>query len=497
MKRHFDGYAGFMLGTVMIFSLAGCGQSPERKEAVQPPPAAHSTGPVLNAGDVSIDMNKPDQARRLMLDGWCPVSDGAEGNRYVWATAQRTSVRLYAGQPELGGVFSFLTYPFQPKGSPAQTVQVYANGKVVEKLTLIPKETLYRVSVPASMLRKGDNRFEFEFDHVLSPSQLGLGTDERRLAALFKKIDFTPGTPDTSATPPKPGDLNIDMNQESQARGLLLDGWSGFMEGPPGGRYVWAIGRKSTFQFLVERVEKGGLLSFTAYPFRAAGLPPQTVTVAVNGQPAGEQTLAEGDRSYSIRIPADLLKPGLNRFEFSYAYSQAPAKTGKGTDQRQLAVMFRKIGFLPERDLREGDNYIDMNRATDAKVMLLEGWSENIEGPSGGRYLWAIGKRSKFRFFLEDPTRGGSLTFLGIPFSVKGMPRQTVDVYVNGRLLGKIVMGAQENIYSLKIPAYALLKGENRFEFAYAYSISPKNLGVGKDDRLLSVMIKRIYFVAD
>lgn len=485
------------LWLLLLLLLPGCGGQPDQEKGKKTPPPPAAPVSDLQAGDEFIDMNAEAQARQLLLAGWSSTFDGQPGEQYLWAVAKKSGFRLFVTEPELGGTLSLLAFPFPVKNGPGQGMAVSVNGKPVGKVTMEPREKEYIFAVPPAALKKGENQFELTFDYCESPRKLGTGEDSRTLAALFKKISFAAHEPVVTKASPQPGDLSLDMNLEAKARVLLLEGWSDTMEGAAGDRYIWGLGKRSAFQLYVETVGRGGVLNFRACPFQAPGLPKQTIAVSVNAKPAGSVTLEGLERNYTLKIPGAAIQKGVNRFQFSYAYSESPQKLDRGADSRSLAVLFKRISFVPERDLQPGDNYIDFNREADARVMLQEGWSEMIEGEANSRYLWTTGKRAAFRLFVENPGAGGSLAFMAFPFPAKGLPRQSVDTYVNSRLLGKIVLDPAEKMYSLKVPPESLKQGVNRFEFTFAYTVIPSKLGMGSDERALAVLFKRIYFVAD
>lgn len=334
------------------------------------------------------------------------------------------------------------------------------------------------------------------------------------LAACGSKPE-PPAVPDRPVKPVKvenvsvlrPGDMVMDPNQEDHARLLLLDGWNTKMDGTAGKKYLWGVGKHSSFRFYVEKPEMGGTLAFIAYPFRPKTLPPQAIDVSVNGQPAGKIELEMRERSYSLKIPATALVKGENKFEFFYAYSACPFELGLGPDKRFLAALFKKISFVPDvpvtttsapqnlKPLKPGDVELDPNSAGNPRRMLLEGWSDKMEGPAGKKYVWAIGRRSGFRFFVDKPDLGGTILFVTYPYLGKGLSGQAVELFANGRSAGRVSLEKKEKRYSIKVPAALLKAGENRFEFAFAYSTSPLEQGVSKDKRSLSALFKKIAIV--
>jgi hypothetical protein len=83
-------------------------------------------------------------------------------------------------------------------------------------------------------------------------------------------------------------------------------------------------------------------LSFEASPHEATL--PQRVSVALNGRRLAEIEIANGWRTYSVNIPADLVAP-VNEIELRYAKSVVPIEISASRDHRSLALRFRSFCF--------------------------------------------------------------------------------------------------------------------------------------------------------
>jgi hypothetical protein len=113
---------------------------------------------------------------------------------------------------------------------------------------------------------------------------------------------------------------------------------------------VWSEGKASALWVYFPRVEDF-TMELRLQPFNFPGSPPQGLTIVINGQPAGEITLAtQAWHSYTMRLPATILRPGINTLRFRYRYAVSPASVIPGAqDPRKLAVAFDFVRFRPER----------------------------------------------------------------------------------------------------------------------------------------------------
>ena len=159
----------------------------------------------------------------------------------------------------------------------------------------------------------------------------------------------------------------------------------------------------------------------------------------------------------------------------------------------QSALVYK---FRPDPSPLLQRDSLDFNRDDESRLLLSEGWCPTPDGPPGNRFLWAMGKTSTFSLFLKNPKSGGALNFVAFPLLGGKSPTQTIEVYVNDHLAGKVVMVPREQRYSVDLKGQLLQDGRNRFRFEYAFSARPVDLGTGPDVRKLSVLFKQIYFLA-
>ena len=67
--------------------------------------------------------------------------------------------------------------------------------------------------------------------------------------------------------------------------------------------------------------------------------------IILNGSKVSEIELANTDDfyEYTVELKPEFIKEGVNILEFKYGYSFTPFELGISSDNRRLAVMFKKI----------------------------------------------------------------------------------------------------------------------------------------------------------
>ncbi len=121
--------------------------------------------------------------------------------------------------------------------------------------------------------------------------------------------------------PPVPNPLRVEFGDWTGApyRG---EGWTGD-ENFEGAGVNWAIAPTAEI-FVPYRGTGDRALKMHLKPFNYPGAPPQTVSLWVNGQPAGEFPLSPDWQVLETTLPAALFSPGLNRIRLNFDHTAVP-----------------------------------------------------------------------------------------------------------------------------------------------------------------------------
>jgi len=121
----------------------------------------------------------------------------------------------------------------------------------------------------------------------------------------------------------------------------LSSGWSVRANDSDGGEdFMWGIGEGSTVDFQVIK-PRDLKLSFRCRAIRRAGMPPQEVTLGVNGVEIETLTLSPGIVEYESVLPASALQEGRNTLELGYAIHREVGENSR----IPLAVAWYDLGW--------------------------------------------------------------------------------------------------------------------------------------------------------
>jgi len=133
--------------------------------------------------DYVLDFGAPNR-EFVLLTGWS--GDERWGATTVqWSSDRESSIYLYLNE-RADRVLEMRVLPLAYEGSPRQTVAVYVNGALHERLTLERGWTQYELKLPANLFRTGLNEVTFKYGYAVSPALVIPGNaDTRTLAVMF------------------------------------------------------------------------------------------------------------------------------------------------------------------------------------------------------------------------------------------------------------------------------------------------------------------------
>jgi hypothetical protein len=192
------------------------------------------------------------------------------------------------------------------------------DGRSLGAWTLTPGWSVYSAPVPKDLLGKNGHELK------LAPAAAGgavVSVDAVAVVPVGNEVGFT-------------------MGEESV--GHLVEGFAN-----RSGRSVWSLGPRSVV---------GVALAPAAGPYRLAvrgtalpTLSPLSVACKVNGKDVGSAEFDRKGTSSSWAVPANVLRAGANRIEFSYAKTAVPSELDpKSADQRELALRFSELSLAPQ-----------------------------------------------------------------------------------------------------------------------------------------------------
>ncbi len=124
-----------------------------------------------------------------MVSGWGKV----ENRLGTWGMDKRSILFLNFDNPDFNlNKESILEIYVKPLPHPelVQGIEVNINGNNIGKINLTNKSNFYKyfLKLNSGAFKNGINIIEFKYDYSFTPLELGLGSDSRKLAVLFKSM---------------------------------------------------------------------------------------------------------------------------------------------------------------------------------------------------------------------------------------------------------------------------------------------------------------------
>ncbi|MCL4376993.1 MAG: glycosyltransferase family 39 protein [Actinobacteria bacterium] len=141
-------------------------------------------------GGISLDFTNPESGN-FLITGWAKVENGLG----TWGLDGRSILYVNPGNSSIdvskSGILEIYAKPL-PHPELIQNMEVHVNGNDTGKIQLADKNSFarYFLMMNPGALENGVNVIEFKYDYSFTPLELGLGSDSRDLAVMFKKISI-------------------------------------------------------------------------------------------------------------------------------------------------------------------------------------------------------------------------------------------------------------------------------------------------------------------
>ncbi len=138
--------------------------------------------------NLSIDVGAPGD-ERFLGHGWA-AREQHPSFSFRWASNDTSTVLVPLKTNVDDYVLELEWGPFNATGLPSQTVQIEVNSIAVASLTLQPGMQVSHIDIPSTTLRPNLNQLRFRYGYAVSPQELGLSVDARRLAVQVVTIQL-------------------------------------------------------------------------------------------------------------------------------------------------------------------------------------------------------------------------------------------------------------------------------------------------------------------
>jgi arylsulfatase A-like enzyme len=143
----------------------------------------------------------------------------------------------------------------------------------------------------------------------------------------------------------------------------------------------------------------------------------------------------------------------------------------------------REIDLAASLDrARSGSETVRLDFGSEASLpALVSGWGPRARADHAD-FQWGQGERSELRFGVAEP-RALELELRAWPLAFEGAPAQSVAVDANGTPVGTLELPQGAHTHRIRLPADALVPGENRLGLRYAWSRAPREVIPGSAER--------------
>jgi hypothetical protein len=451
-----------------------------------------------------IDLKGGEKRSPYLAYGW---SDSEAWG--TWADGDTAILRL-APVPE-GKADLILTVQaraFLAPQTPRQDIAVLVNGRPIGSWSFDSHEmTTRELRVPADAIQDFEAiQIAFTTTTARSPAELGISSDARRLSIgvaevslrLAEEPSARAPAPPARAEPYRLGDT-LDFKAGGNAAPYLGSGWA---QREAWG--TWSDGASATLRLSPVLGEKADLvLSVQAQALVVPRQPRQEVDVLVNGRQAGTWAFENANIvKRELRLPAAVIGD-FETIEIAFVARNArsPAELGMSSDTRRLGIGIAEARLqvaeqpaaaasAPQAAKAEAyrlGDMLDFRTNGNAAPYLGSGWAQREAWGT-----WTDGDMAILRLSPTPQTKEDLiLSIRAFGLIAAQIPRQEVEVRVNGRLAGTWVFdsgGMADR--ELRLPA-DLVGNSETIEIAFLpkNARAPAELGLSADQRRLGMAV--------
>ena len=271
-------------------------------------------------------------SQRYMRKGW---SDPEKG--FTWTNGNKASlVFKLKKEPEKGLILTADLFAFLPgKKITKQRADIYVNDRKVGTW-IVTSPGNYKIWIPRRLIDRETVHISFGLPDAVSPLDLMLSSDKRRLALGFRKIQLTEGKIYKLGS-------EIDFKRGGNATGFTWEGWSS-----PGEDFTWTDKRNAIIVLPLEEPQKKPfVLQARLGPFLVPGqIEEQNVNIYIDDRRAGSWHVKKAGY-FTMKIPEQPIHVSRMRIRFELPNAASPASFGTSKDTRNLGVGFRSMRIIP------------------------------------------------------------------------------------------------------------------------------------------------------
>jgi len=215
----------------------------------------------------------------------------------------------------------------------SQNLVVMANGYKIFEGVVSGKESPLEIYFPRALVNE-ELLLKFMLPDAISPSELGLSGDRRKLGLAFKEIRFTYSDQARVGV----GE-SVTFHSENSTSSLTFQGW-----GNQESNHRWTEGSKASLRFRLDDYKSHDLvLRLNATGYLGGGLENQKIDVNINDTHVARWEMI-GQSVYKASVPAGLVsEDGKVSLVFDISDPTAPCEVGESIDCRKLGMAVKDL----------------------------------------------------------------------------------------------------------------------------------------------------------
>lgn len=284
--------------------------------------------PSYNIGDV-IEFTKDNDGTRYFINGIGKVNDG-----HAWSTGNSGWLLMKTGETgyDLNCKIDLVNVL-----NGKQRLIISSNGEILFNGIVTSENKKIDFRIPAKYIATQFVSLKFEYPDAASSLKLGVGKDNRILAAAFKTITFEKAEVVSDEVLFTNGSFIIDFTKSGNSEQYITKSTDWYAQEET---HRWT-GKYAELHTTINTEEELTMIIDGFIHHLSGGS-----VVTLNGTVVASLDAGDGFKQYKIKLPCELLNvEGIQTIAFSSKKAVSPYEAGIGADKRELGIALRSITF--------------------------------------------------------------------------------------------------------------------------------------------------------
>lgn len=242
------------------------------------------------------------------------------------------------------------------------------------------------------------------------------------------------------------------------------------------------------FRIFIDEICRENFINFILY--KTDFYNQNKLRIMINGHEIQYPFFVSGRiQKFSFPIPVEYIMNGTNNILISISKESLQNASINKEKHLSTGSIFGSITFTNSASCQYNlGEVVNFSQSGNYGPYIIEGWEK-----ADTQSTWTNNKFASLCFYLQKMTKPVFLNLNISGFTGPGLEQQSVEIFINNKVLESVNLGAQTQNVTLSIPLDYLIYGNNLLTFSIPNATSPKKLNPNwNNNNLRGISIKTL-----